>query len=191
MAAAPDVAPAARNGARFARAVDSGVLWFACHWPACLLMLAAPLVALPVAAPLLASGGYHLPARAIYTVFRLACHQRPERSFYLAGEQLAVCQRDIAIFGAALLALGAGATVPRLRRATPAPLRLALLATLPLAVDGLTQLAGLRESTATVRVITGVVFVVGWAWFAMPRLEGGFRDVADVIRSRRAEGSAP
>jgi uncharacterized membrane protein len=39
----------------------------------------------------------------IYTFFSEICHQMPERSFYLFGEKLAVCQRCTAIYFSFLL----------------------------------------------------------------------------------------
>ena len=42
-----------------------------------------------------------------------------------------------------------------------------LLMILPMAIDGTTQMFGLRESTWELRFITGTLFGVGSAWFVL------------------------
>jgi uncharacterized membrane protein len=150
----------------------------------CLAALVAPIVALPIVVPLLESAGFHRIAGVLYFVFGLTCHQLPERSFHVRGEQVAVCQRDIAITATVLFSLLLAFAVPRLRSIPPASLRTALLISIPLAVDGLTQLVGLRESSWELRVATGVVFAAGWSWFAIPRLNTGFESVIHVTHKR-------
>src|SRR5258708_16400472 len=39
----------------------------------------------------------------------------------------------------------------------------------PIAIDGLTQLVGWRESTWELRIATGVLFGIASAWFLYPR----------------------
>jgi len=63
---------------------------------------------LVVAGPWLASrpelGGTHLSAAA-YGVGALVCHQRPDRSFHLAGAQLPVCARCTGLYVSAALGI--------------------------------------------------------------------------------------
>jgi uncharacterized membrane protein len=61
-----------------------------------------------------------------------------------------------------------------------------LFLALPMALDGGTQLLGLRESTWELRVVTGAMFSVGVALFALPHLDRGFGEVADAIHARQA-----
>src|SRR5262245_28340583 len=42
-------------------------------------------------------------AAAVYAAGALVCHQRPERSFYLAGAQLPVCARCLGLYVGGLL----------------------------------------------------------------------------------------
>src|SRR5262249_46137120 len=51
-----------------------------------------------LAAPLLRSANHPELATAIYRTFSFVCHQIPERSFKLAGYQLAVCSRCTGIY---------------------------------------------------------------------------------------------
>lgn len=170
----------------FSRAVDSGVLWFAKHWALCCAMLLLPIITLPVAAPLLEAAGYHLPASVIYFAYAFVCHQLPERSFHLQGHKLAYCERDTAIFTTLFVCLVLAGIIPRLRASSGCSLRLAVVCSLPLAIDGVTQLVGLRESTWELRVVTGALCAAGWSAFAFPRLNAGFQTVATVVTHRRA-----
>ena len=85
------------------------------------------------------------------------------------GYKMAMCERDIALWGSILVA---GIWYALLRR-KPEPLsfRAFLILTLPLAVDGVTQLFGLRESTPPGRVVTGALFGIALVWTFYPRLE--------------------
>jgi uncharacterized membrane protein len=74
------------------------------------------------------------------------------------GYQFALCQRDTAIFGGLMLTAMVFGFV-RSRRAVPAlPFKLYVLALVPIAVDGLTQLFGLRDSNPALRTATGLLF---------------------------------
>jgi uncharacterized membrane protein len=155
-----------------------------------------------LAAPLLDSAGVNGPATTIYELYRSICHQWAFRSFFLFGpqavygrEQLAAlgvdpfqflgnpslgwklgfCERDLGIFlGLLLFGLLYAA---RWRRAALRPSSYLVYAALitPMALDGLTQLAGWRESTWELRLATGLLFGVASAWLLYPRFERSFR----------------
>ena len=139
---------------------------------------------LPLLAPVLVWLNLVLPAEAIYSVYHYACHQLPERSFFILGSQMAFCERDTAIYATVFLAgLAYGVSGRRWR-----PLSwwgLALFA-LPVAVDGLAQWFLPYESNWYLRVITGVLTGVGATWFLYPRCERAFeavgRDAAAQLR---------
>jgi len=103
------------------------------------------------------------------------------------GYKVAVCERDVAIYGAILLnGLLFAALRPHLKRRgkmPKMPLRLFALFLLPAAVDGFTQLFGLRESTWYLRLITGYLFGAGVVWLAYPYVQDSMEDVE--------RGSAP
>lgn len=86
------------------------------------------------------------------------------------GYQMAYCQRDAATHTAVWLS-GIGYGLLRRRRAVPRlPLRWFLLASLPLAMDGLAQLLGWRESSPLSRTLTGALFGLAAGWFILPEL---------------------
>lgn len=102
------------------------------------------------------------------------------------GYQLAICQRDVAIWSALLVGsvvLVSAST--RLGRGKPQPIRLRHygLAALPMAIDAGTQLLGWRESTPLLRSLTGGLFGLATAALVVPLLAEGFADLqADLER---------
>ena len=93
------------------------------------------------------------------------------------GYKIGLCQRDVGIYGAMLLAGLVFALVRR--RYRPLDWRLMLLIagllTVPMAVDGTTQLFGLRESVWQLRLFTGGLFGVACVWLLYPYIEEGAR----------------
>ena len=51
-----------------------------------------------------------------------------------------------------------------------------VLMCLPIALDGFTQMFGLRESDWVLRVITGTIFGLGNVWFALPMMQKAILD---------------
>lgn len=107
------------------------------------------------------------------------------------GYKVALCQRDIALYGSILLfGLVYGAT----RRRIPA---LAwywwlLFGILPVGIDGLSQLLSqppfnflpYRESTPWLRILSGALF--GWmtAWFGYPVIGESMRDTEEMMETK-------
>ncbi len=192
---------------RFSEGVNRFATWIVKHWLAILNILFLIYVGLPFLAPMLMEAGAETPGKLIYTIYRPACHQLPERSFFLFGGspvysraelptngvadsnnvfvrrnyigdethgyKVAICERDVAIYGSMFLmgllfALMRG-HLPKLKA------RWLLLFALPMIIDGGTQLVGLRHSTWQLRLITGAFFGVGLVWFAYPYIEESMR----------------
>lgn len=108
------------------------------------------------------------------------------------GYKIALCQRDIAIYGA-IIVFG---VVYALSGRRIKPLHWAgwlFLAIAPLGLDGFSQLLSqlglpflgdwlpFRESTPTLRVITGFLFGFGTAWFGLPYVEESMRETRDAL----------
>ncbi|HDN79059.1 MAG TPA: DUF2085 domain-containing protein [Chloroflexi bacterium] len=190
------------------RVINLFIYHLAKHW-LLLVNLAVALYVFPaIGAPLLMWNHYERPARAIYFFYSFACHQLPERSFFIGphltysldeirnfiGEQadsviqrrrfigneevgykMAMCQRDIAIYLTILMA-GIAFTFVR-KRLEPLSFRSFLVLCIPIAVDGITQLMGLRESTPPGRVFSGALFGIALVWLTYPRLEMAFEEI--------------
>ena len=197
-----------RLAATLVTIVNGTVRWLAWHWLFVANAVLAVLTGLPIAAPVLMAAKLSSAARVIYLLFRPLCHQLPERSFFLFGPQAtytlaelqrllgpdvplrfagdasvgyttALCQRDLATYGAMLLGgLGFALVRDRLRAL---PLGAFVLLCLPIAVDGLGQLFGLWRSTWWSRSVTGATFGLAVVWLAYPNLESGMRSVRRVL----------
>jgi uncharacterized membrane protein len=105
-------------------------------------------------------------------LFRIMCHGRPERSLLFADVPMPICARCVGLYAGLLIGLAAFWLIPYLRERVVRPFALAAL--VPLALDGLTQLAGFRESTNELRIATGVLagFAFGmWVLSAVERSE--------------------
>ncbi len=98
------------------------------------------------------------------------------RRFFLGtpelGYKMAFCQRDFALYGA--MWLGGVLFALSGRRWKPLAWRWFVLAWVPMALDGGTQLLGIRESTWPLRVFTGVLAGGALVWTLYPRLEQAF-----------------
>jgi uncharacterized membrane protein len=108
-------------------------LWF-------VLLLAAPLLPAPLGA-------------SIYAIGSLICHQRPERSFWLAGVQLPVCARCLGIY-AGVVAGAAAAPVVGLVRRPRIPI---VLATIPAIASLVVEWTALGTPSNGIRAITGLI----------------------------------
>jgi uncharacterized membrane protein len=144
----------------------------------------------------LALGGFAPLSEAIYDFYALICHQWAFRSFFLFGSQgvyareqlellgldpyrfvghdelgwkLALCERDMAIYSG-LLASGVWFARMQAREIKPLGLAPYAVLALPIAIDGLSQLGGFRESTWELRVLTGLIFGLASGWLLYPRI---------------------
>ena len=81
---------------------------------------------------------------------------------------MAFCERNVAVF-VGLLAFGLALGLVH-RQLQPASFAQFAVLVSPMALDGLTQLVGWRESTWELRIATGVLFGIASGWFLYPRL---------------------
>jgi uncharacterized membrane protein len=109
------------------------------------------------------------------------------------GYKMAWCERDMAIYLAMLLT---GILFSLLRsHLKPLNWRIYLLFITPMAIDGFTQLFGLRESDWILRTITGVLFGFASIWLVYPYVEEAMRDAfaqaKDQYQRARAREDEP
>ncbi len=206
-----------------ARRLDGIVIWIARHWLALFNGVVALYLLLPALAPVLAKAGLTTPASVLYTAYSATCHQLPDHSYFLFGEEplyslsaleargleeglglfqrrafrgnettgykIAICQRDLAIYGSVLLA-GLLFGLARARIRAPS-LKVYLLFLIPIALDGFTQLLGLRQSDWWLRTVTGALFGGASVWLAYPYLESAMQDVIRTEEMRLRRESPP
>lgn len=147
-------------------------------------------------APYLMAIGMERPAKIIYMLYRLTCHQLPDRSFFAFGYQVALCARCSSLylsFWSVGLLYGLWRSTPLSRRyhLSPLGIKLLFLLALPLILDGTIQLLGLWESNNILRTITGALAGGGFGLFAYPLLDRGFRQVEVGLNHRREPSQSP
>lgn len=167
-------------------AVDRIVEFVLDHW--LLLANTANFLVLfgAVLVPYLRSVGWGWLATPLFASYRLICHQMPSRSYFLFGHQMAMCQRNTAIYAALLLG-GLLYAYLRTRGIAPLSLRVYAVAISPMALDGFTQLFGFRESTWELRTITGALFGLASVLLVYPYLD---RAVARVVEAAPVPGQS-
>lgn len=108
--------------------------WFSDHWLLVVNTFFLVYATLPLAAPILLANGYAGPASLIYRAYGLTCHQLPSHSYFIAGHQVAICQRCLAVYMTmALAGLVYGLS---LFRWPVISFKWVLLFVIPIAVDG-------------------------------------------------------
>ena len=82
--------------------------------------------------------------------FAIVCHQRPERSFWIFGAEMAVCSRCLGIY----LGAAAGLLLQTSRRTA---LRLLVAAAAFNLLDAMTELTGLHGNWLVIRFALGLL----------------------------------
>lgn len=207
------------NATWIERVANGFVSAIARHWLLLFNTGWALYVGLPFLAPIFMQMGWAAPARMIYSVYSVLCHQLPDHSYFLFGDSLApslaelqargldarlnlfeqrtfigniqagykvaICQRDIAIYSAVLVT---GLLYAFLSHRADRPLRalnwkLYILLLIPIALDGGSQLVGLRESDWFLRSLTGALFGAASVWLAYPHVDGAMREMLSEIHA--------
>ena len=151
--------------------------WLVRHWLALANGIILLLLAGAALTPALMALGFTELATPMFGSYHLVCQQLPGHSFFLFGHQMALCQRDLATYAS----MGLTGVVFGMsgRRWRPLPWRWYLLLLLPIALDGLTQLVGLRESNWELRMLTGGLFGAATVGLAYPYLERSAQNFLD------------
>lgn len=136
----------------------------------------------------------------LHAIYAPACHQLAERSLCyfengtigdcaqigikvngrqttvetngIVGYKFPVCARDLAIYGAMILGGLLFLFLRKIDCRTAPPFIYFVIAILPAALDGGTQLIGLRESTNELRLITGFIAGIVVPFYIIPILNG-------------------
>jgi len=121
-------------------------------------------------APLALARGHNVFALALYGAFSHLCHQIPERSFFIAGHQFAVCARCTGLYAGFTVATLCYPLLRSLKRTDMPPLRWLLIAAVPLAIDFSLGFFGLWENTHLSRLLTGALLGSVAVFYVMPGL---------------------
>jgi uncharacterized membrane protein len=159
---------------RYVRLIGHGIEH---HW---LLIVNCGLgiwLAVALLVPVLEFFGLHALAAPIFNVYHLACGQIPSHSYFLFGHQCALCQRCLAIYSTMFITSLLFTFQRRHHDVKPLQWWAWLLLMVPMALDGGTQLFGLRQSTWELRTITGALFGFGCMWFGLPTINRSVREL--------------
>src|SRR5438477_217178 len=139
------------------------------YWATMITFVLGILVFAALSVPFLSYFGLDGISKQIFFALHLVCAQIPSHSFYIFGHQLGMCTRNFSIY--ASMFIGSLIFVLSKKRIPGIPWWIWVLMILPLALDGTTQMFGLRESTWELRVLTGTLFGLGNVWFALPLIQ--------------------
>ena len=92
-------------------------------------------------------------------VAKYICHRKPERSFFFKGHQFPVCARCTGFYTGLIVFLIWNCFF-KINYDIPT-LMMSMILMIPVAIDGITQYFGPRESTNTLRFITGFIGGIG------------------------------
>lgn len=138
-------------------------------------------------------------AHVILVMYKVTCHQLPERSLFVFGYQMTVCSRCFAIYAAFLAGCVAFAFVRK--RLKIWSLKYFVIFCIPMAIDGFAQLLGVplprgigpgweliwsTVSNNEWRIVTGAIFGLACSLYVLPYLEEIFGDAKSVHASQPA-----
>jgi len=120
-----------------------------------------------VSAPGLSYLGQEGIAKYIYAFYGISCHQIPSRSFFIFDHQIAICARCFSFF-ASMFVFGLLLSLKNLR---PLNRKIAFFLALPILVDVLLQMLGIKESTHLLRVTTATLLALSLSFYIYPRIK--------------------
>lgn len=128
------------------------------------------MMSLIMGAPLALKTGHPFWGLTIYRALSYVCHQIPERSFFIAEHQFAVCARCTGVYAGFTGATVLYPLVRSLRQISP-PKRIWLfIAAAPLALDFAIGFFGIWENTHSSRFVTGALLGSVSVFYVMPGL---------------------
>lgn len=174
--------------------LDAAAEGLARHWLAIINSFMGAFVILPWLAPIFMAVGWTGVGGFLNRLYAGFCHQLPERSFFVAGHQVAHCHRCVFFYGTLFLA---GLLYARLRprlisydgagmlRYTALSIWQAVLICVPMLIDGVTHAVGLRDGgwggdqagslNWWIRLLTAVPAGLAIVFAAYSRMDAGFQ----------------
>jgi uncharacterized membrane protein len=127
-------------------------------------------MSLIIGAPLTIKAGHPIWGLAIYRAFSYVCHQIPERSFFIAEHQFAVCARCTGLYAGFTLATVVYPLVRPLTQIETPHRNWLFFAAAPLAVDFALGFFGIWNNTHFSRFGTGALLGAVAVFYVMPGL---------------------
>ncbi|MGE3465620.1 MAG: DUF2085 domain-containing protein [Pyrinomonadaceae bacterium] len=127
-------------------------------------------VLLIVAAPVVKAGGFAAVSTPLFSFFSFMCHQLPERSFHIAGEQFGVCSRCFGVYFGLLLGVAVYPLWRNIEEIEPLPRFWLFLSLIPITIDWSLTVFDIWENTQLSRLITGLILGLACATFIVPAI---------------------
>ena len=131
-------------------------------------LIALAIIVAIVGAPLALANGHSTLAEDIYKTFSFLCHQLPERSFHLAGQQFAVCSRCTGIYAGFTMAILTHPLFRSLRKPETPRIIWLFASALPLALDFSLTYFGIWQNNHFTRFTSGALLGAVAAIFILP-----------------------
>lgn len=123
-----------------------------------------------VLTPVFRANGLTSVSEPLYHFFRYLCHQMPERSFHIAGEQFAVCSRCFGVYFGIIAGFLAYPLFRNITDIGPIPRYWLFLSLIPVSVDWSLTALGIWENTHLSRFVTGLILGFACAVFIVPAI---------------------
>lgn len=123
-----------------------------------------------VLAPLAKAYGFASLSASLYHFHHFICHQIPERSFFIAGEQFGVCSRCSGVYFGLFIGFLIYPLWRRIEDVEPLARFWLFLSLIPIGVDWSLTVFGIWENTHFTRVATGLILGVACATYIVPAL---------------------
>lgn len=132
------------------------------------LLIAGLWALLIIVDPIAKSYGLTSVSSALYTFHSFICHQMPERSFHLMGEQLGVCSRCTGVYFGILAGFAIYPLWRRLDNIEPIARIWLFLSLVPIGIDWSLTFFGYWENTHLSRFLTGMILGATCATYIVP-----------------------
>jgi len=134
------------------------------------LLVVLAWVLLIVAVPILKANGLAAVSSPLYYFFSFLCHQIPERSLHIEGEQFAVCSRCFGVYFGLFFGFALYPLWRNISETEPLPKVWLFLSLIPVSVDWSLTFFGIWENTHLSRFLTGMIVGVACSTFIVPSL---------------------
>jgi len=104
--------------------------------------------------------------RLLFPIGHFICHQRPERSFFIGGQQLPVCARCTGLYLGAALAIPLG-LIAAVAASSRSNRRILLVAALPTLLTWTLEFAGIMPFSNVVRFVCALPLGFAAAWMVL------------------------
>ena len=123
-----------------------------------------------ILAPLAKAYGFESISASLYQFYYFICHQIPERSFHIAGEQFGVCSRCSGVYFGLFLGFAIYPLWRRIEDVEPLARFWLFLSMIPIGIDWSLTFFGIWENTQFTRVATGLILGIACATYILPAL---------------------